>query len=339
VKEAMNIFMIESPLQLINAIEAKHHFKIKKEQAVLLILQAENENTMKQIANMVSKDDWADVQVIGSGTGKVTWVTRLLSLRKVIKKYNQADYIFIGDYRSDIMRDYVVSVQHKKVFLLDDGNVTIRMFEMISAGRLPGDSGAKFMLKSALKKVLTPKSPKNNEITNIAFFTSFDLKSDKLEIVKNKYEYFSSLKRNQQRKPVFFFLGAPLSEKNVMHSEDRYIEYLRDVKEYLNGTEMVYIPHRSESPEKLDKIKNELKISVTHINTCIEFELSKNTYLPEGLGSFYSSALGTCHQIFKDLIDIKAFYLLPNDLAEKNQPEIEKIYLYYGEFMEVVRDY
>lgn len=335
----MNIFMIESPLQLINAIEAKHHFSIKKEKAVLLILQAENENTMKQIANMVSKEEWADVQIIGSGTGKVTWVTRLFSLRNVVKRYHQVDYIFIGDYRSDIMRDFVVSVNHKKVYLLDDGNVTIRMFEMISNGRLPQDSGAKFIIKSAFKKVLTPKAPKNNEITNIAFFTTFDLKSDHIEIVKNNYEYFSSISKNQEKKPVFFFLGAPLSEKNVMASEERYIDYLRQVKRYLQDTEMVYIPHRSESPEKLDKIKNELNISVTTIHTCIEFELSKNSYLPEGLGSFYSSALGTCHQIFKDLIDIKAFYLQPQDLAEKNQPEIEKIYRYYGEFMDVVKDY
>lgn len=335
----MNIFMIESPLQLINAIEAKHHFSIKKEHAVLLILQAENENTMKQIANMVSKDEWADVQIIGSGTGKVTWITRLLSLRSVVKKYSRVDYIFIGDYRSDIMRDFVVSVEHKKVYLLDDGNVTIRMFEMISNGRLPQDSGAKYLIKSAFKKVLAPKSPKNNEITNIAFFTTFDLKSDRMEIVRNNYEYFSSLSKDQKKKPVFFFLGAPLSEKNVMDSEDRYIEYLRDVKSYLNETEMVYIPHRSESPEKLDKIKKELNISVTPIDTCIEFELTRNPYLPEGLGSFYSSALGTCHQIFKDLIEIKAFYLQPGDLAEKNQAEIEKIYHYYGDFIDVVRDY
>ena len=118
-----NLFLITSPLQLINAIEAKSHFKLTSNILVVIFTEHQSKNK-NQISRLINEDEWDHVIRFDQRLKNTkTTFLRQIKLVKLLQKksYNM---LFCGDF-SSINKMIIANVKKKKVYLMDDGAVTI----------------------------------------------------------------------------------------------------------------------------------------------------------------------------------------------------------------------
>jgi len=342
-----SVFLIKTPLQLLNAIEAKHHFKLNTKDCVLIIMG--DRKSQPQIL-MLAKNvgEWGKVIVLNEtplffdnpfeikhSLMRSIWRSKFFSksffyvrrLNRIKKFLGELEYIFVGFARYVYMRHFVNVSPHKHVFLLDDGNATIRLAKERREGvAFNPDISWKKRLKNYLKKIL--QGVNDIEQEKLGFFTIYNVVAGERDpIVENKFDYVRSRLDSLDTTDDVFFLGSPLSETGII-GQRRYFDYLIKIKKYYCDNKIIYVAHRRESKEKLKKIENELALDVVQYNYPIEYQLAMIGPRPKVLASFFSSALDSCSLIFEDKLKIVSFKI---DLeGSSRRDEIESIYNSYN---------
>jgi len=119
-------------------------------------------------------------------------------------------------------------------------------------------------------------------------FTVFNIQNTKPQIIKNSYVFLKGMsKKYDVQKDLIFLLGTGI----FLHKkrEKAYINILNVFLKKYKSKKIFYVPHRSETDKNLEKIPKE--ISIKKINQPIETFMINNTYLPEIIAGFYSTAL------------------------------------------------
>ena len=125
-----NLYVVESPFQLLSALEARNHFK--KSYSVLLLKYSGSSNQKNdfQLKKIISKfnnfDEIIEIQPFSGSLLEANF--RLLIMLKIfqIKKVRFVK-VFIGEFRSWYHRAFLDVLSPKQNFLLDDGNITIEL--------------------------------------------------------------------------------------------------------------------------------------------------------------------------------------------------------------------
>jgi hypothetical protein len=134
----MNLIVIETPLELVNAIEARDRFQLSA--AHLLILTGAF--SRDAFAPLIKPGVWATVSYfrfpdvhrlpLSLGLGEALATARQLVLRarfdRALRRYGRVDRIFLGNYlevHKHYMRHVHHVVPHSEVVLLDDGLHTL----------------------------------------------------------------------------------------------------------------------------------------------------------------------------------------------------------------------
>lgn len=345
-----SLFLVKSPLQLLNAVEARHHFGLDVSECILLIMgDRKSYPQMLQLVNASEK--WHRVLMLGNinlfaselrddlihpgdmvrGTGLFSKMQKssafnVWRLNKIASHLGKLKYLFVGDYRNIYMRHFVNKVNSSKTVLLDDGTGTFQIANERSRKTDKMPVSLKKRLKNSAKRIFQGLMDK--EVESLCFFTSYDISvCDGDSIERNDFHYLRSTDHSIDRCDQVYFLGGPVSESKTM-PEDEYIEHMKLVKEYFSGEDLVYVAHRRESPEKLSRIQNEIGLTITLFEYPIEYQLALIGPRPKILASFYSSALENCRVIFGDSMSVIAFRLKRSDYP--NQTTIDSIYNYYS---------
>lgn len=314
---SLNIFLIQSPLQLLNAMEAKHHFCLPSEDCILIIVGNQDSYSTRLINSATEPSDWSSIiRVSDKGIG--SFYSRKIQLNKIATELTGARRVFIGDYLPDHLRHFANTIPTEEIYVLDDGNVTLHLFNILA------DGGLKFGLKNLLKKIVFGIN--NQNIPHAKFFTIYSSSTHSEQIVPNNYSYLKSKFLNSAESDTIYFLGAPISERNII-KEEYYFQYLDKIFEYFTNETLSYIPHRNESEIKLRTIENRYNIQITQPNKCIELSLCE--IKPKLISSFYSSALDTIDNIFDRRIPIKSFLIPSEAISKKHRKEIESVYENY----------
>lgn len=294
--ELYNLFIIRSPLQLMNAIEAKEHFSTKNN--ILLIMHdsaiensaSTNSTQMQLVSNLSRFDEKIDFYYQSKSK-----FSKLSSQAKLIKKLQQKnyEYIFSGDY-GIINQLIIANLKVSSIYLLDDGTMTLATHANKLHPSFKSPLGKQLKL---LRYKLFGLTIKQNGLVNL--FTNYNIKPHGSEqIVPNNYNYF---KKIYAQKAVMderiYLLGQPLTSAKAI-SDENYLNYLKKIINYYKK-EIIYIPHRAET------ISDQLKALVSDRFTIQKNEgpieivfLSKNIY-PTYVVSFYSSALFNLEKIFE----------------------------------------
>lgn len=169
-KSITNIFLISTPLQLINAIEAKEQFGIDRTDSVLLInAYASN---LEAIKKLLIQEDWSSVQFIEDSVSRqkeheenlqkfrfYPALKRLIAsknrLDSVIRSVDRIKYLFVGYYLSLENLHFINSTRYDEIVLLDDGIATLE----INRRRTHRESllnawSAEFLAKVLMKRIL-----------------------------------------------------------------------------------------------------------------------------------------------------------------------------------------
>ncbi|SHM60944.1 hypothetical protein [Gracilibacillus kekensis] len=336
----MNVFIVESPLQLLNAMEAKQYFQLPTETCTLLLNNGENPNSMKQMLNLTDNSEWYNVEKVGFGSGKISWLTRIFGMKRQIRSYEKIDKIFIGDFRSDAIQCFINSFLQSDLFVLDDGTATLKIYNnLTNPNRVKKITGLKAFFKNLMRKLLgignISKKMSKREMT---FFTSYNLEPMKnIRIIKNNYTFLKKQQENKSKVDNLFFLGSPLTEKRIIKTRQEYLNLLKKVLQHYDSTkEFFYVPHRTENDDFLYEIEN-LGFRILKLDIPIEFYLVKSYEIPNHVSSFYSTALGNLKSLFDDTVEIDSFMIDESILNTNNREEIKKIYDYYSKIINVYK--
>ncbi len=305
-----NLFIVRSPLQIMNAYEAHQHFDTTKN--ILVIIHNSGSKNIEQIKKMV------DIFNLNNIWDKIIEIednkkSKFFKYVKLIKRLQQNRYetIFIGDFGT-IYRSLLANLEYKQSYLIDDGTSTIIAQKEIN------DYFHKRKLKLKLKELrflflgLRVKIRKS-----IDFFTIFDLKpiNDETIIQHNFTNVKKKFLSHKHKDKNIYLLGQNLTQANIV-SKEKYIFYIKQIIAKYKDQKIIYIPHRTEILHKeLQDLANNNFI-LKNSTMPIEIFFLKNQIYPRHIISFHSTALYTLNIIFNES-KIESFLINLNDIDEK----------------------
>ncbi|MDD5156440.1 polysialyltransferase family glycosyltransferase [Sulfurimonas sp.] len=290
-----NLFIVRSPLQLMNAIEAKEHFSTKHN--ILLIMHDSTINpisTNSTQMQLVSKLSMFDEEIDFYYPNKSKF-SKLSSQAKLIKKLQQKNYehIFTGDYGT-INQLIIANLKTISTYLLDDGTMTMTTH----ANKLHPNHKSSWEQKIKLLryKIFGLNTNQNNPVN---LFTNYHIIPHGHEkIITNNYSYFKKTYTEKAFKDErIYLLGQSFTSGKTM-TDIKYVNYIKKIIDYYKK-EIIYIPHRAEIISDRLKALTSDQFTIQKNEGPIEIVfLSRNIY-PMHVVSFYSSALFNLEKIFE----------------------------------------
>lgn len=288
-----NLFIIRSPLQLLNAVEAIFHFSLFDDNNILYIIDTKGLSNNEQINNILKNYAWTEIVKIES-TRKSNFLNYIDMLKKL--KKDDYKYLFLGDY-GNIHKIIMANIQVENIFLLDDGTASIVIQEKLLNNE--------FNMKDIFKLLrYLPFGLSIKKTKKINFFTIFALKkTDNIGIIQNemknlKFNYDIEHFKNSQH---IHILGQPFIESKIL-SQETYIKYfISSVKKYYYNNEMIeYFPHRAENIDNaVTNLKNKFEnFSIIQNSIPLEKYFLENKIYPSIIIGFTSTALFTLKILF-----------------------------------------
>lgn len=303
----VNLYLIESPFQLLCAFEAIGKFESEENEVwIRYSKKIKNDKQLKFILNKLQDTEACKIKevTISSVNRNMTDYFKII-LCKLYLATNLFKYqkIFIGNFDSKFI-NAVVSF-NKKVILLDDGAKTINIQSAFTNDK------------------------------NYDWFTMYDLKPFKNQaLYLNRFPKIRKLLSDIiTRDDTVLFIGAKLSECGII-SDSYNIELISKISERYSDCKIEYVPHRGDSSEKLSKLNDIPNLEILNIDYPIELWGLYNTSLPELVVSFYSTALISLNKIYKT----PAFAFKFNYDKAPNKTAINSIYEYFSKYITVVEE-
>ena len=340
----MNVFMIETAHQLLNAIEAKYSLNLKECHLLILtsvdypqhaydpLLRAEDWKTVRFLSLEISVKSDLQRYLKTHQSERVRGYFHqfeLMVLRRQLDRLahslGKVQNVFLGNYWIDYMRHFANALNYQRVLLLDDGTQTLQINDRRRKGGSLDQYTASRRLRITFLNTLI--GMKVRQAPKVTFFTLYDLQTkDDDQVIKHDYSYLRSLAGESPSSDEIYFLGSELREEGL--SVERYLDYFRQVLSYFDGEKLVYVRHKRECSDQIGYIRDALGVKVINFGVPIEFQLTLRQSKPKLLASFCSSALENCRIIFGDKLMIKSFYIDPEEFLF-NADLIREIYEYY----------
>lgn len=338
--QSVNIFLVETPLQLLNAIEARHNFRCDINHIIVkpmgtgfsqeildrLICGGEWDKViyLKFFDHPVNIDSMIIPKIVRHKVvGCIYELQSLLNIRminKLARSYSNVNYIFLGNYLKgcqQYMRHFANSITYNKLFILDDGTDILlinndRKNININKSR---PNTVKLPYRSQLIELKNKVLEWNEDDADaLTYFTAYEIEpTNNDKVIKNTYEHLRRTAASSSKSSEVFFLGQCLVEDGYM-CKKVYHEYLLKIKSYFLGHELRYIPHPRELPNNVEALEQIVDIKVRRLKVPIEYEVSVNGCVPKVLASFFCSALQSCRNILGEQLVVNAFYISPNHL-------------------------
>lgn len=316
-----NLFIVATPLQFLNAIEAKETFKTAHNILILKYNTYNISTNANQMKELVNEEEWESI--IHYHYNKIPKHKRFsfqVKLIKSLKKFSY-DYIFSGEFGIK-NQAFISNLKSKSIYLLDDGNATLLTYDKIKEKKYLYRK-VPFSKKMRLLRYLLVNLKYKIE-QDIHFFTTFDIKSTKnIKVIKHDFTHLKANKlQNCKKDNTIYILGQNLAEAEYIKKEI-YLHYLEKISAKYNEN-IIYIPHRYEI---VDSSYNHLindSFTIKPSEGPIEASFINKGIYPKIIISFISSALFNLDKIFSDS-KIYAIKIDSKDLI-KNQEIMEKCY-------------
>jgi hypothetical protein len=350
-----NVFIVDTTFQLLNAIEAANSLGLSRNHLIIVNNAGQTSDAYKRI---IDEKNWERVShvslVIDPGTHPLhrfgsriaglarNWYGYYLHFRRmrraarIARSAGAVNNLFLGHYWADhkaFMRHFANTIEHKTLYILDDGTDVLEINAQRKAGAPGGSAASRPDGGSLLRRLNRHLRDKYwrwdlSEAESVTFFTAFDIDvkaGDRL--VKNDYRYLRSLTGAASTTNVIFFLGQCLVEDGYMET-NIYLDYLRGVKAHFANEYVQYVPHPRESARTIDAVRELLGFEIRKFDVPIEYQLVTSRELPKMVASFFCSALESCSNIFGDRIRMACFHVRPEHL-KCCQDAVAMIYAYF----------
>ena len=333
-----NLFIVESPLQLINATEASQHFG--NSENMLVVRKTHNVHADRQISNLVSLVKWDDVIWLDS-EDKSVFLKALQLIRKFLKRHLSVGRVFIGEFRSPWMLVFAENIKPQELFLLDDGAGTpIRQRE-----DLDPENKSKFYAEQSGSMATLVKKILCNLLglkyftmdRQIHLYTFFELQPyEKQKVVHNDFMFLREYSKKHQSidEDAIYFIGTSMAEIGVL-SEHTYMSLLKKVLMVNSDKTIVYIPHRRECENKISEISRIDNVEVRRLENIVEYEFLFLDQIPSKILCFPTMAAFTLKKIFPSLT-INMLRLNAEDINERYREATISNYKLYSNVVNLI---
>ena len=354
----MNLFFIGTPLQLLNAIEARDYFEFSDNHLVVA-LDLHFWPKTDVFKRLIRPQDWESVHYVTlhKTTAKISptlagkyfsvkfenlfykyhQYRNLSSLQRIARTFPSVENLILGNYHRDQSRHFPNLVRYNNLYLVDDGTdvlyISRERRESVADGPPPtGAAGPNSAWHRWLWKMNESLRWNQRQADRITFFSAYDIAvGDRDRLVKNDYRCLRSRLAPAARRDSCLFLGQCLVRDGYL-DEDTYFAYLAEARSHLKDEPVVYVPHPRESSRVVDYVHRRLGFAIRRFNLPVEWQLMSDQVRPAVLASFFCSALVACAAIFPGEFKLKAFYIEPKDI--RKWPEfVAETYDYFSTHM------
>ena len=283
----INLFLIRSPLQALNAIEAKEKFSKNEKNIIIVFYRREIDKEL--ILNTLKYSTWSNIII-----KKLKPHYQLFKyLNNLLKEFPLVNYCLIGDH-STLINYYINRLKYKHLVILEDGTATLRTIKLL-------ENKSYHKIKKTVYKENTFFSTffinliglDTRYLYDASFFTIYQLDT-KIPLIQNNYAYLKKLIKQIPKKRITFFIGSNLIEGIFVTKELFELELQKVVNYYKNqNIEFIYILHRKEDVKYMTYLEEKLGFKCLKFNNIIEIEFLNLGYIPSEVSTFISSAITT----------------------------------------------
>lgn len=316
----MNVFLVLSPLQVLNAVEAKAFFGTQDN--VLVALRHTTQGyPISDFKRVVDETDWNGVYYLSTYDeervqliGKVHWAylswVQQRRLERLAARLGRVEGLFVGSYLEPIVRHFSNALPHEALYLLDSGTDT---FLVNKARGQTSTFAASPSWKTWLVNKLT--RTRDQQADRVTFFTVYGLLEvgAKDRLVLNRYEHFRRRVSGTAVSDEIWFLGEPLV-LNGYFGEVVYLDYLERLRRFYAGKRFVYLPHSREQEADVQRIGERLGCEVRRYGVPVELALSRADPRPFEVASLICTALTNLHVMFGPTLQLTSVYVAPEHL-------------------------
>jgi len=309
------LYVAESPLQLLSAIEASVSDVGNK---ILIISYGSDKRQLnnKHIDSVIKYSNFDKIFAVNKSNYRlVNWLRWLLAICYVRFSRNIIRTVYIGEWRSDWMHRLVEVSLCKNIVLLDDGVVILDIvknkLQDFNHNKLffkAKNSSIKSKIVDLLYKLVGSNCDANYRLKLFTVFSGLDNPSG-LTVKKNNFKFLKSFLKNCPCNSIYYF-GSRSSEANYL-TLDNELVFMRNVYDKLSvlypAVDLIYVPHRDSMPEKIDQIKR-MGFVIKYIDSPVEIYFLEINERPRVISGSHSTALPNLMNIY-DIDKIHVFKL------------------------------
>jgi hypothetical protein len=331
----MHIYLAQSPLQAINAFEARHSIADGAERHEVLVFEQKEALNNRLLANTLRKlswEPWRTVPFRAANAGKMwEWCRLRLALGRLQESVSR---VYIGNYAAGMAvaaANLFPSAEH---YLLDDGTSSINFpafrYNGVRPEHLPASKNLPLLgYSTRLPNALT-------------FFSLYDVSlraPDRLR--PNRLTFLHDALKFDPEGPVFF-IGSCLPDVEVI-TFDQFFELFRAARRWLGDRLMIYYPHRRELMDRKRAFFQDVGVAIAAPELPFELELIHGDRKPSAVATFYSTALDTLRIISAGTRDKLLSFHVPVEWIQTEAHRAIAVHSYEdyrrSEEIKVVKDY
>lgn len=329
------IYLVLSPFQMLNAIEARHSLQSPDDECHLIYCRAISDRNAEQIRAMIEEKDWSSVTYVAAAESPETVPERQRVMEDAWKRVGPVDRFAVGHFGFPLGRHLANKFRPAEVIVLDDGTAAHRVYENRFEHHLPagGEKELPWVKRTALFHWLKrwKSGIDARPFKEVTFFSIYKHKTHPCDrLVRNEFTYLRRGAPKVTDPARVYFLGGCLVELGIV-SEKTYDRMLDAAAEMYRGREVTYIPHRREDSSRLERLRSRLGWKTEVLPVPVELFLLQADVLPSVLACTYSTALDSCFALFPESgMKIHA-HVIPRAsfLKEEDRKFSDQVYNYY----------
>jgi len=293
-----SLYFVESPFQVINALEAASYFK-DTDGVVIIRRSSESENNV-QMDRLLEKWKWRSVLNIPYHQNYfITGLKALWMAKQMARMKCAFERAFQGIFGSGCQNLVVGNTSFRELYHLDDGAYTFEVQENFLQYKNPYPQP-----ESALKNLFLKSLGLKTTITKpVNLFTCFRINpGPNQKIIRHNFEFLKSLfpTPREHTDEKILFIGGNWVEFDYL-KKDFYFNYLLGVRRMFGDKKIVYIAHRREDERNLESYARIPGFSIVKYKHPLEYEFLAQGIRPSRIVGPYSTVFFTLTQIFKKL--------------------------------------
>lgn len=279
-----NLYLVQSPLQAINAFEFRRNQAQQGESNVLAVLDQSWGPNNTMVAATLGALDWKPDFVLPYAASRAGKALAWLSLRRFVRSLSSVRRVVIGAYDSGLMVAVTNLFKEARVFIVDDGTNSL----VFPDYRYLGARGEHHRQDQVVRWLgFDSRLP-----SCVTCFSIYDLPLRAPDRrVKNELSFLKTDLRYEDSGPVFF-AGSIFSDVGMV-SHDTYIDWVAAVRTWFGGREMHYFPHRRTNLEVKRKALECLGVRIVQLDIPFELHLSQSAVAPCAVAGLYTTIFDT----------------------------------------------
>jgi hypothetical protein len=286
-------FVVGSPLQLLNAIEARQRFH-DGQFCTLIVLWA-HEFDHKQMLKLLD-DQWS--RKIFFNTRGFFKLFYPIFLKSVVSDLKGIDCLYLG-FPFKIRAHIANEVNAKKNLILDDGNGSLTIAVSLK------DEHFLTKIKPKLHDYILGRKISVDYAKTATFFTLYpDMAWPRDQVIANDYRMLRQQIARQPTNLDVLFVGSAVAGAVVSVAQEKQL--IEAMAVYYAGQQVIYALHRFEDQAYFEREFAHTSLRFVRFDTAIEVALCQAQVYPQRIASFCSSALTTLSLLYGGQTEVLA---------------------------------